>query len=244
MNAPIESAAGKAAKTKSKRGAIIGVLAGVLVVGAGAAFVLLRPAALPPPSDTAAVVKLAASDRWSKLTPAQLDSYYNEFEKMSWPDRMKAMSETTLTDEERQTAMRNFFSQYGVRQARKYVALSPEEQQKELDKQIDEMERGAALRRMMPNFGGGTTRPGGPGGPGGGGPGGGGGGRGGWGDPARQKERMESMPPGDRAAMSKYFADMAKRRAERGLPNWGGPGGGTNTGGAQRPGTNNGGGSR
>jgi hypothetical protein len=228
MNAAIKPVS---VKPRSKKAALLWSAIGVGIVGAVVAGVLLWPKSLPAPADTAGVLKLASTDRWSKLTSAQLDSYFNEMDKMSWEDRMKAMRE--VPEAERRDAMRNFWESYQVHQARKYVAMTPEEQRKELDRQIDEQEKARASRGER----GPTTRPGREGGPGGGPNSGGPGGQGGagrgegrgprTGDPAaRQKERLEDMPPGDRAAMTKYRADMRERRIQRGLPEGGrgGPG--------------------
>lgn len=216
--------------SKTQRNVIIGSVAGVVVAGGiVAAAVAFKSAPPPPPPDASVVdiMKFAATDRWNKLSPDQLQKYYDQFDNMSWPDRMAMLQQLQqLTEEERRRAMENFMATRMVNQARQYVRLSPEEQKKELDRLIDQQQ---AMMANMPRMPFPTSRPAGEGRGGwGGGPGGGG-----WNNPAAQKDRLERMPPGDRAAMSKFIGDMAQRRAERGIQGWGpGGGGGGGQGGA------------
>jgi len=207
-------------KSNKKLFTIVGAVAGLLIAGGVVAAVLANrgPTAPPPNAPVKDILKFAATDAWAKLPPDQLQKYYDEFDKMSWPDRMKAMQEAqNLSEEERRKAMENFWGTLMVTQARAYARLSPEEQKKELDKQIDQQQ---GMFRGMP-----TSRPTSRPGEGGGGRGGPGGG--GWNNPSAQKDRLERMAPGDRAAMAKYIADLSQRRAERGISGggWGGGGG-------------------
>lgn len=216
--APAKSSS-KQSNSKNKwiaTGAAVTVLAGAV-----AAFAFW-PRPVPTPKTAAEVMKLAATDKWSRLTPEQLEEIFKAGDNMSWAERMQAFANSGLSDDERRRAMENLGSGMMTRQARNYVKLSPEDRKKELDRQIDQQE---AMRRGMGAMTGmfrPTTRPGGSTG----GPPGGPGGRGGWSNPSLQKSRLESVPPSDRAAMAQMFGDMAQRRAERGLPGWGGPGGG------------------
>lgn len=217
--------------SKTTRNVILGAAAGAMLVGGVvAAAVFMRSEPPPPPVDapTTDIMRFAASDRWNKLPADQLQKYYDRFDQMSWPDRMAMFQQLqTLTEDERRRAMENFFGTRMLNQARQYVRLSPEEQQKELDRLIDQQQSMMANMPRMPFP---TTRPGGGEGRGWGG--------GGWSNPAAQKERLERLPPGDRAAMSKFIGDLAQRRAERGLGGWGpGGGGGGWGGGNARPGS-------
>lgn len=198
--------------------------AALTVLACGVVAFAVWPRTVATPKTATEVMKLAATDKWSRLTPEQLEEIFKAGDNMSWAERMQAFANSGLSDEERRRAMENLGSAMMTRQARNYVKLSPEDRKKELDKQIDQQE---AMRRGMGAMAGmfrPTTRPGGTGGP----PGGG---RGNWNNPSVQKSRLESMPPSDRAAMAQMIGDMAQRRAERGLPGWGGPGGGGGGGG-------------
>ncbi len=213
-------------KSGTKRTLVVAA-AGVVLLGVGVAAWAFWPRSVPTPTTPTEVLRLAASDNWNRLSPAQLEKILTEADRLSWADRMRMLNEAKLTDEERRKVFENLGQASMLRQVRRYVAMTPAEQKKELDRQIDEQE---AARRLM-SFGGmmgrGTSRPttGPSAGPSGGG------GRGGWGSPERTKTRMENSPPADRAGMAKFMGDMATRRAERGLPSWGAPGGG----GGQRP---------
>lgn len=216
---------------------IVASVAGVVVVGGVvAAAVLLRsepppPAVDAPPTD---IMRFAASERWTRLPADQLQKYYDRFDQMSWPERMAMFQQLQeLTEDERRRALENFFGTRMLNQARQYVRLSPEEQKRELDRLIDQQQSMMANMPRMPFP---TTRPGGGEGRG---EGRGWGGGGGWNNPAAQKERLERLPPGDRAAMSKFIGDLAQRRAERGLGGWG-PGGGGGGGWGGRPGSGGG----
>lgn len=103
----------------------------------------------------------------------------------------------------------------------KFFALSPDERKKELDKQIDEMEKRRKQRekeraeRANRDRGDGGGR----GGPGGGGPGGfDRGSQTGADRLARQKDRLNNTTPELRSMRGDYFRMMQDRRAERGLP--------------------------
>lgn len=177
------------------------VISAVVLAGGGAALLFGRGKPIvPPTAPPGEVIRFVATDEFNKLPPEKLKGYIDEFEK----NRMKFFLELPkLSEEERQKAGENFFRTIVVHDARTYAALPPAEKKAFLDKAIERQQ----------NF-----RP--PGGvrPGGGPPGGN---RGPGNSPERMKARMENLAPGDRAAMAQYFADLASRRAERGLPGFG-----------------------
>jgi hypothetical protein len=164
-------------------------------VGLGYAF---WPARLPKPG-TPEALKFAATDRFRDLSADQKKPYLDAFEKMSWDDRRKAVEE--LPEADRGKVFENTMGDRFGRELDAYAKKTPEEKKKFLDERIDREEKWAA---NAPKDG--------QGGPGGGR------GRGGMGDPARMKSRMENMNPARRAMMAQFAGDMAKRRAERGLP--------------------------
>lgn len=211
-------------KSGSKRVLAVAAAA-VVLLGVGVAAWAFWPRTVATPTTAAEVLKLAASDNWNRLTAEQLEKILAESDNVSWADRMRILNEAKLTDEERRKVFENLGQASMLRQVRKYAAMTPAEQKKELDRQIDQQEAARGMMRFGAMMGGAsrpTTSPS------------GGGGRGGWGSPERMKARMESSAPGDRAAMAKYMGDMATRRAERGLPGFGGPGG-SGGGGGGRP---------
>lgn len=200
---------------------------------------------IPPTADVQTVAKFIASSNFTKLSPEEQAKYLDTTDKLR--DAMR-----DLPDDVRRGLWENLREVRENQQLDEYFKLSPEERKKHLDRQIDEeearrkawQERAATRPTSRPA---GWGPPGGPGGPGGGGGdrGGNRGGPGGRGSAERQKGMLENRSPARRAQSAQMRADMAQRRAERGIPDpvrGRGPGGGGGGGGGG--GNNNGGGRR
>ncbi len=186
------AAAKKADKQNKIKIAAAAVLL-LLLVGAGYAF---WPTKLPQPG-TPDALKFAATDKFRDLSADQKKPYLDAFEKMSWPDRMKAVQ--AIPEGDREKVFANTMGDRMGRELEEYAKKTPADKMKFLDERIDREEKWAANAPKDQ------------------GQGGRGGGRG-MGDPGRMKARMENMNPARRMQMAQMIGDMAKRRAERGLP--------------------------
>ena len=159
----------------------------------------------PAPTDSPEkVARFLASEKFEKL-PAD--------EKVKFVENVRprdVLENENLSEDERMRVRENFAAEYRRKLLDAYFALKTKaERDRFLDEQIDEQEK---MRKLIedPAATQPTTQPGqkvmirrG-------------------GDRGSQKNFTENMPPGDRARMSEYLADMQARRAARGLP----PGGG------------------
>lgn len=197
---------------------------------------------IPPTADAKSVATFVASSNFTKLSPEEQAKYLETNDKLR-----EAMRD--LPDDVRRGLWENLREVRENQQLDEYFKLSPEERKKYLDQQIDEEEKRrkqwqerAATRPTSRPAGWG---PGGPGGTGGGGGdrGGNRGGPGGRGSAERQKAGLENRSPARRAQSAQMRADMAQRRAERGIPDpvrgrgpggGGGGSGGNNNGGTRR----------
>lgn len=132
-----------------------------------------------------------------------------EAEKLTPEQREELMRENPMARRMRETVVA-------------YFDLPEKDRKAALDEQIDQMERFRKQREQERG-----NRPAGGGPPGGGPPGGF---RGGNMDQTQRNELRKKMldqtSPQERAMFSEYFQQMNNRRKERGMPTFGGPGGG------------------
>lgn len=173
-----------------------------------------------------AVVALLAGGAWAlgyfdgldpEVTALQefRDENFQRIDQMTDEERRTQFQEfrsrvDALTDDQRREffdGSREFFQARMLDRMNNFFELSPEQQKKDLDEQIDRMEE---WRRNREAGGGQARGGGGPSRPGGGGRGPGGRGGGG-------KARLDRSTPEMRAKMDRYRDMMNQRREERGL---------------------------
>ncbi len=205
MGKNIKKAAGKEVKTKvSGKKKIIYIGATVLVLaGVIAGIIITRPKKAPEVTQMSQndALKYAASKDFAALPVAEKQRFAEEMRKSGNPREM--FRNNNLSDAEKEQLRNNMRAMFRLRmeeQAKKLLAMTKEERQKEYDRMADEM------KQRMANRQGGFGGPGGPGGPGGRGPGGPGGQ-----NIARMQERYEGMSSDSRAILAEMRKEIHKR---------------------------------
>lgn len=183
-----------------------GILLLATAVGIGAWMARDRAEPLPPVTAPAVdLAKFAASERFASLPAVQQEPYVQALMQKKW-EILEAVRTGKMQREEAQKVFENSFSAGSLIYARQYRQVQGKAaQQAFLDKIIDETESlmGANLAQMFrwgPAANSPTQGPS------------------RWMNLDRAKQRVESMPPLERAILARFLGDMRDRRQERGLP--------------------------
>lgn len=179
-------------KAKTTRYAVAGIAA-LLAIG-GAAGWYRRAHRVPPPDGPATdVVRFVADDRFKALPYAQKNAYVARLEAMPIDQRRKLAQDAGLTPEQGRAAYKNIYDQAVRMRINQYFTLKTDaERTAYLDHLIDEWKREQAFTK--PEGGAGKV-----------------------GDPGQLKQRLETVPPGDRARAATFVQAFLQRGIARGL---------------------------
>ena len=199
---------------KSKKKMLIWLSSSIMaaaVMTYGTYFLFFKPSlkdAPPVKSDKKQIAGYLASDKFSQLSMDDKKTYVGQ---LSDGQPWQVMRAPDIPKDEQAKLRENIepvFQEMQKERMDKFFKMSPEDQQKDIEKTVEQMKQRRAAQQAQGGQGGQGGRPGGqPGGQGGGQPQGpppGGGGGGGRNSPQRQMARYETTSPVTRAQQVEY----------------------------------------
>jgi hypothetical protein len=177
---------------------LAGTLGALLLIAMAAIAWAMWPEHLPrPDGDPIVIAKFAATPTFARLPREKQDPYIDHMI-ANFPQLFAAAQRGEFTPTEQRKAFDNVFGSRATRHVEEYFALPDQEARKKyIDEMINMQEREKFLFSAVRSAGGGSGDR--------------------WLDPARVKERVETMPPGTRTQFAEFAGEMRKRRKDRGL---------------------------
>lgn len=181
---------------------VIGALCLLFLMAAGTLWLAVR-GHLPGTADVVAVARFAGSPQFVALSPEEQKPYVRAMTEHRWL-LATAVSAGQLTQPEVDAAFRNSWTLATAQYLEEYATLAtPADRRAYLDRIIDEQEKYRLFKRAasapLKSEPGERKSPS---------P---------WVGQPKLKKMIETMPPGQRAQLSEFHADLRKRRLERGM---------------------------